>query len=379
MMRIAWAVAMHDLRLWLKSPAIVATALLPALGLGALVGVMSATLGVQPVALVQEGEGPWADWMAHLLAADGEAYALTRSSRAEAADALWDQRAAAVLVIPKDFDQRLATADAHVELVLNNVVDVDLADDIRRTVTRSLAELDAPQLGVLGERHTASEVVLPNPFRVAIAETDLRKTDVGFLAYQMVPILVLIVLSLGVLATSMLLARDMERGSARWLAMSPAPRASLVAGKLLGGASMVLSALGPGVAAGAALGLLSPPPGHWPALLLLLALLVLLGVGLGLLLGLAVRRTELTALAGLNVVAYLFFLGGGFTTVPFLPTWIQRASLAMPTRYAIDGLRQVLFYPDLTGVRSDVIALSASTAGVILLATFALGRTWRTS
>ena len=32
--------------------------------------------------------------------------------------------------------------------VLNNI-DIDIADDIRRTVTRTFAEVDAPQLGLL--------------------------------------------------------------------------------------------------------------------------------------------------------------------------------------------------------------------------------------
>ena len=38
--------------------------------------------------------------------------------------------------------------------------DIDLADDIRRSVTRSVAEFDAPQLGLLGELHGPSEGVL---------------------------------------------------------------------------------------------------------------------------------------------------------------------------------------------------------------------------
>src|SRR5204862_103 len=83
-------------------------------------------------------------------------------------------------------------------LYLNNV-DIDLADDLRRSVTRSVAEFDAPQLGLLGELHgPSSGVLLPNPYRVAVAEHDLRKTNVSFLQYQVIPIVVLIVISVGV-------------------------------------------------------------------------------------------------------------------------------------------------------------------------------------
>lgn len=39
------------------------------------------------------------------------------------------------------------------------------------------------------------------------------------------------------------------------------------------------------------------------------------------------------------ICTYLFFLGGGFTTIQFLPTWLRRTTTLVPTRYAIDGLR----------------------------------------
>jgi hypothetical protein len=49
---------------------------------------------------------------------------------------------------------------------------------------------------------------LPNPYRIAIAEHDLRETNVTFLQYQVIPIIVLIVISIGLLGSSMLTARD---------------------------------------------------------------------------------------------------------------------------------------------------------------------------
>ena len=51
-----------------------------------------------------------------------------------------------------------------------------------------------------------------------------------------------------------------------------------------------------------------------------------MAVGLGLLLGIWLRDARLVTMTGLNLAAYLFFLGGGFTTVAFLPDWIQAVS-----------------------------------------------------
>ena len=377
-MRTVWGVARHELLLWMRSPGAIAAALLPALGMGVLVALMTVSIGWQPLALVVEGDGPMARRMASIIGSDEEAYKVLEMDRAAADHAIREQRVAAVVLIPADFDARIATAEARVELYLNNVVDVDLGDDIRRALTRSLAELDAPQLGVLGEREGPSKgLVLDNPFRVAIAEKDLRQTDVTFFHYQMIPIVVLIIICVGMLGTSMLTARDFEQRTAKLLSLSPAPRAALIAGKLAGGVLMTTTIVVPLFALAAALKWIAPPPGHWPALLALVAALVVMAVGVGLVLGIWLRNARLVAMVGLNLAAYLFFLGGGFTTVPFLPDWIQAASRAIPTSYAIDGLRQTLFYPDLVGVARDLLVVAGCALAAVIGASIALGRAWR--
>jgi ABC-type multidrug transport system permease subunit len=297
----------------------------------------------------------------------------------------------------------VASAEAVVDVYLNNV-DIDLADDIRRSVTRSVAEFDAPQLGLLGELHGPSQgVLLPNPYRVAVAEHDLRETNVSFLQYQVIPIVVLIVISIGLLGTALLTARDFERGTAKLMVLSPAGRLPLVIGRLLGGTLITLALVAPLVALGFLTHsipycaeesgappwvtlLLSGPCGwmlpvppwtHGLALVALLAAVTLTTVGLGTLLGVALRDARVVTMTGLNASAYLFFLGGGFTTVAFLPDWIQIVSRFVPTRYAIDGLRQALFYPDLVGFGRDLLVLAGCALASIVLASFTLARAWR--
>lgn len=373
-MRALWAIARLDLAVWLRSRWAVAAALLPPLGMAVLVGLLTVSVGQQPVGLVVEGRGPLADRLAHLLRADEEAFLLSVVDRPTAERALRDQQVAAVIVVPADFDRRAAAGDARVVLELNNV-DIDVSDDLRRSVARSVAELDAPQLGLLGELHGPSEgILLPSPYRVAVAERDLRQTNVSFLEYQLVPILIMVVVSVGTMSGATMAARDRERGTARLLRLAPRAPALVVGGKLLGATLASGAVLAPLLIAGAAAGALRPPAWHWPVLLALLAVVALMTSGLGLLVGIAVRRPRVVAMLSLNLAIVLFFLGGGFTTVAFMPEWLQALSRLVPTSYAIEALRQTLFYPDLRGVGADLLVLGAFAAVAAGLGAVAQGR-----
>ena len=398
-----WGMARNDLAVWLRSPAAIAAALLPALGMGVLVAMLTVSVGRQPVALVVQGEGRFADRMAKLISSDEDAYQLTRMSASDAEAALGDQRVAAIIVVPHDFDARVARWDASVDLYLNNI-NIDISDDIRRAVTRSAAEFDAPQLGLLGELHGPSKgLLLPNPYRVAVAEHDLRETEVSFLQYQVIPIILLVIISVGLLGTALLTARDFERGTAKMMVLSPVGRLPLILGRLLGGTLITVALVAPLVGLGFvtehipycrqgaaaplwATLLLSgpcgwrlptPSLGHAVALAALFMAVTLTTVGLGTLLGVALRNSRLVTMAGLNGAAYLFFLGGGFTTVAFLPEWIQAISQFVPTSYAINGLRQALFYPDLIGFQRDLGVLLGCAVLSVALASMALARAWR--
>jgi len=403
MIRAIWGMARNDLAVWFRSPAAIAAALLPALGMGVLVAVLTNSVGQQPVALVVQAEGPLAARMAKIIKGDGDAYLLSEMTAPEAEAAIGDQRVAAIIVIPANFDEGVRAQNASVDLYLNNI-DIDLADDIRRSVTRSVAEFDAPQLGLLGELHGPSDgALLPNAYRIAVAEHDTRDTNVSFLQYQVIPIIVLIVISIGLLGTSLLTVRDFERGTAKLLVLSPVGRLPLVVGRLLGGTLITALLVTPLVALGfvthrlpwcgegvelspLASMLVSGPCGwnlpvptwsHGLALVALLVTVTLMTVGLGTLLGVALRDARLVTMAGLNASAYLFFLGGGFTTVAFLPHWIQVASRFVPTSYAIEGLRQALFYPVLTNIGHDLLVLSGCAVLSMALAAMMLTRAWR--
>src|SRR5207253_7514109 len=114
----------------------------------------------------------------------------------------------AVITIPRHFDEDVANKSGRLEVKINNV-DLDFTDDIRRSVSEAVVQIDAPALASLGEESEAAparatSTALPaedvppataagiNPYRVEVTETDLRRPDVSSLAYQMVPVLALL-------------------------------------------------------------------------------------------------------------------------------------------------------------------------------------------
>src|SRR4029453_11024836 len=145
---------------------------------------------------------------------------------------------------------------------------------------------------------------------VDIAETDLRKTDTPFDTYQVLPVLLLLVLTLGVLGGALLGSRDHERRTMTFLRQTPLSRTAFVAGRLLGTLSTMAGIVGPVPPSLTWNGTLAPPKGHWPAFLGILAMTGVLAASLGVLLGSVLRRAAIVSLAGVTVPTYLLFLGG---------------------------------------------------------------------
>jgi ABC-type Na+ efflux pump permease subunit len=234
-MRAVWAVALTDVRRWRRSPVLVAATLVPALGMALMVVALTYAVGRQPVALVTEGHGPVADRIVEIIG-ESDGFFLVHRTALEAERDLKAQRVSAVITIPADFEARVASHDARVDVRINNV-DLDFSDDVRRSVNEAVVEIDAPTLATLGENDLPPGTVsgLPNPYRVDVAETNLRSPDVSFLAYQVVPVLALLSLTAGTLVTALAIAGERESGALQAVALTPARRGVLVGGRLLGG------------------------------------------------------------------------------------------------------------------------------------------------
>jgi ABC-2 type transport system permease protein len=372
--RGVWRLAALDLSLWRRSPAAIAAALAPPLAMALLLYVLTLAVGRQPVALVVESHDRHAARMEGILRSEADAYLITDTDRAGAQRMLQSQQVAAMIVIPRDFDSGVPRQRGRLEVVLNNV-DLDFADDIRRTVARSAARFDAPDVVTPTYEGEIDRSEL-NPYRVNVMTSELRHTTVDYLHYSIIPALVLLVLSVGVMGTALLCAQDVERGTAKYLALAPLPAAALVAGRILGGLLAAILVTAPIIALATWAGIVAPPPGHWPALIAVLLATALCAAGLGAALGATLRGARLVSMAASVVSTYLFFLGGGFTTIQFLPDWLRLITAFVPVRYAIDGLRQTLFYPGLEGITLDLQVLFGTAAVAIAAGAFFVRRSW---
>jgi ABC-2 type transport system permease protein len=364
-----------DMAIWRRTPWVIATALIPPIGMAILVTMLTFAVTRQPVALVVQDHSPQAQAMADIIRSDTDTYQLYPTDLAGARTLLQKQEVTSIIVIPKGFGQKVATDGAKVDLTLNNI-DYDFADDIRRSIGRSVAEYDAPELGVASAR-SQSQSVVPNPYRVNIAESDLRQTDVDFLHYQVVPVLILLIINVGMLSSAVLSSRDRERRTDRVLALAPVSPTARIAARLTGGMLVTAAVTIPVTWILIATHQIAPPDGHWWALIGVLTLTALLSVSLGSLLGVALKRSTTVALAAVILASYLFFLGGGFTTIAFLPNWLQEVSRVVPTRYSIDALRQSLFYSDLSNVANNLLTVTGFALAALAASVFVLRRAAR--
>ena len=374
MMRPLLAVARTDMLRWLRSPALIAATLIPAVSIGVMVVALTYAVGRQPVALVIESDGPVASHIVQIIR-ESDGFFLVERDRAGAQRDIKAQRVAAVITIPRTFDEDVVQHRARIEVLINNV-DLDFSDDVRRSVNEAVVEVDAPSLATLGETDLPPGTVsgVPNPYRIDVAETDLRSPDVSFLAYQIVPVLALLALTAGTLVTALVIATERETGALRVVALTPVRRVALVAGRLLGGtytAGLLLAAV---VLLGTLLNVLNPPAGRWPLLALVLLVTAVGSVGLGVLVGLFTRRVTTTAMLGVNVATAAFLLGGGFTTIAFLPDFVQNVARAFPTYYSVEGVREVLFYDEMPTLGRNLLVLSAAAVVSLVVGAVALGR-----
>lgn len=374
MIRAMLAVARTDVFRWRRSPALIAATLIPALSMGVMVVALTYAVGRQPVAMVIEDSGPVAEHIIQIIR-ESDGFFLVERTHDEAMKDFAAQRVAAVITIPADFDEKIATHDATIDVLINNV-DLDFSDDVRRSINEAVVEVDAPSLATLGENDLPPGTVsgIPNPYRIDVAERDLRSPDISFLAYQMVPVLALLSLTAGTLVTALSIAGEREVGALRVIGLTPAPRTALVAGRLLGGTFASGLLLGAIVLGGTLLDVLNPPSGRWPVLMLLLLVTSVGSVGLGVLVGLLTRRVTTTAMLGVNVATASFLLGGGFTTIAFLPDFIQGIARGFPTYYAVEGVREVLFYDAMPTLGRNLIVLGGTAAISLAVGATALAR-----
>lgn len=167
------------------------------------------------------------------------------------------------------------------------------------------------------------------------------------------------------LITSISMQRERVSGTLERILTTPLRRLDLLAG--YGTAFSIAAAAQAVLACGVAFWLLGLDTAGSPLWVFVIAVInAVLGVGLGLLCS-AFARTEFQAVQFMPVVVVpQLLLCGIIVPREMLPEWLQWISNVLPASYALEALRQVGAYPDLTATAVRDIAVVVAFAVVAL-------------
>ena len=269
-----------------------------------------------------------------------------------------------VMVLGHDIDAAYnAQKPDPVTIHINNL-NLDFTNDLRRSLPAAITMFYADRTSNNGST---------SPIQIHVKETDLRTQDIDLLRFELVPNLVLLLTTAGIVNAGLATAREWEDSTIKELLLAPISKTSLIVGKLLSGwlTTLLIAAVVLGV--GAVSGYLRPEgPIYWFFTLVIVLLIALASAGLGVAIGAAARRFQRVTAIGIPLSIDLFFLSGGITVAAFLPTWLQTIAHFVPTFYGTHALQTAIFYSSTEGLALDLSVLAgtslvAGTLGVLSL------------
>ena len=314
-----------------------------------------------PVAVADADRSPASRELVRRFTASGEIVSAGEADPADADRLFRRGRAAAVLVVPAGYGERLARrerialqllADGSDVVVANQVL--SKADAIVRAEARRLAGVELARMDP--------------PLRVKLWT---RYNPAGRSALFMVPGLAAYILAISaVLLTALTVAGEWERGSMEQLFASPVGRLEIVLGKLapylvLGMLELLLV-----VAFGAAV--FGVPVRGSFALVLLVGFFFLVGMlGQGLLISVVTKNQLVATQAGtLSSLLPSLLLSGMVFPIESMPVALQLLSRIVPARYLVHALRGILLKGNgLAVVWPDLVALVLFATAILALAT----------
>src|SRR5690349_1336285 len=364
------AIVRKDIGVWLRQPTAITATILPAIAFMIILYFGAQAVGRNPVALVVQDNGPHAQELVGILnSSDAFKVSLVTSKQDEAEQALKHIQVAAVIIIPSNFD---TAYDAHksdpVTIHINNL-NLDFTNDLRRSLPAAISEFYSGTQGDDENNKNHDN----NPIKIHVKETDLRKQDVDLLRFELVPNLVLLLTTAGIVNAGLATAREWEDSTIKELLLAPISKMSLIVGKLLSGWLTTLLIAAVVLLVGAVSGYLRPEgPIYWISTLVIVLLIALASAGLGVAIGAAARRFQRVTAIGIPLSIDLFFLSGGITVAAFLPTWLQTIAHFVPTFYGTHALQTAIFYSSTEGLALDLSVLAgtslvAGTLGVLSL------------
>jgi ABC-2 type transport system permease protein len=356
------AIVRKDISIWFRQPTTIAATILPAIAFMVILYFGAQAVGRNPVALVVQDEGPHAQELVKILN-DSDAFRVTMitSMFQKAEETLNQIKVAAVITIPPNFDTAFDNRSPDPVLIHINNLNLDFTNDLRRSLPAAITDFYSEKINHGG-------ITNNNPININVNESDLRIQDIDILRFELVPNMVLLLTTAGIVNAGLATAREWEDLTIKELLLAPISRSSLIIAKMLSGWLTTLIVASTVIGLGAITGYLKPDgPLYWLTMIIIVLLIALASTGLGVAIGAATRKFQRVTAIGIPLSIDLFFLSGGISIAAFLPPWLQTISHFIPTYYGTHALEMAIFYNSTEGLAADitVLAITAAVAGML--------------
>jgi ABC-2 type transport system permease protein len=321
--------------------------------------------GATRIGIVVEDSGAEARALSDAIAGSPYLDATYVGSRTGAAEALKDGKIRGFVVVSSDFSRRVTRGGGDV-LVVTDGSEPNTAAFVANYVSGAVDRWRRPE-GDASQAQATGALVEPR-FWFNPATTSRNSLVPGSI--------VIVMTVIGALLTSLVVAREWERGTMEALLSTPITRSELLLSKLIPYFVLGLGSMALCVAIAA---LIMKVPFRGSLLLLTLATALFLGtaLGLGLLLSTLLRNQFNAAQAALNAAFLPAVMLSGFVyEIASMPRVVQVVASILPARYFVTIL-QTLFQSDVAGRLYWLNLLVLGFIAAILLAATAL-RTKRT-
>ena len=279
-------------------------------------------------------------------------------SMAEAQELMLSNTVEGIVRVPADFARRSAQGDAVVQILVNGI------DGNTARIVEAYAEAAVAQSGA---RLAAEGQADSSAGGQAVVVSQLWFNSANDSRYFLVPGLIVLVITLiGAFMTSMVVAREWERGTFEALFVTPVRTDEILLGKTV--PYILLGMVGLLLCLGAAKFLFDVPiRGSVPILLTLSMLYLLVSVAMGLLISSSLKSQFLSSQVTL-VVTFMpaLMLSGFIYDLRSVPVTIQLISYLVPARYFVSLLQTLFLVGDVWSVIWLNAAILAGAAIVLL-------------
>jgi ABC-2 type transport system permease protein len=364
-LRRIWSLVRKESRQILRDPSSMGIGLLMPIILILLFGYgLSLDVTDVPVAVVIEDTSPEAMELAAGFQLSPYFHAFVLYSMHEARELMIDRRVDGIVRIRPDFSRNLVLGGAEVQLLIH------ATDANRARIIQGYAE------GAVGQwaarRVSEGRDISAGPVNV---QSRLWFNDANDSHYFLVPGLIVLVMTLiGGMLTSLVMAREWERGTLEALFVSPVEVDEILLGKTI--PYFVLGILGLAMCMIASTFLFHVPIRGSIVLLVGVSMLYLLvALGVGLLISVATKN-QFVASQLTMLVTFLpaFMLSGFIFDVRGMPAAVRFLTYALPARYYVTLLQTLFLAGNVWEIVLPNAAILAGMATALLLATRAITR-----